>query len=1113
MAYGIGQEIEDLTELGVDELTRRHSIDPQLKYALALQEATNIVNAAARERDMAMEQPQPPEVIGQLEQGLAERLMPGVSQMIQQQPQQPMMEQGVSAVPAPNMMMSGGGIVSFAEGGELIEGITEVGQQAIGKEKQVSWLDRLLERVFPERSDAEKEAFENRPRPGSDEWREQQYISSGGIPTPYMRGEDAERFRRNFDVPTLGAPALLPETETFLNATEILDNPESTAEQKAFAQMQLEGLKDAPMRAEMLQQVEKIRSARRGMARGGIVGLANGGPLAAPQRDFEIMLDKEGITDTRERAFARAIFAAESSSGTHPDTWTDRGAGRPIGSMQIGAAAFADVADEGWNRLNAEHNMRAGIRYAMEGYRKARGNPEAAGAYYYGGPQGLKAWERGEALSDRDQPSFPDTLQYGRQIAETMPSYIQQDEAVLTGRSSVADQQANILEEVLRGAWGKVGDVATDVTDLVVDRYGGARPAVPVNEEEEIARRNQAQRAADSARELIAARETEDTGGIGGVLRNLLGYTTAKDAALCVPDDVTGIAAEARRAADSAQELVARREDTPDRSGYSIDGIKAALVNLLDLGPRERGAETYTDAAGNEYPTDPTALQHIESIMELPTKEELDAEAEINLLNAAQDRADAERLDSPPTTAATPAQGWADFLGYDSVEEAKAALARRQAARRNTSPTPAEEKSYAPGVIGDIKEIGDYLRRILGFQAGGRVNFQPGGEVGGAATYTDAAGNEYPTNPTAVQKIQSIIDLAPPEEVAAAGGKEALLLRLLRYAGLDYESLVSGIPSLEELTTPLPEDAPGGYRVGTRGRDIATAPTDVLWGFLHPEKGPTLGDIWGVGGDVLRGLIGLDTPTEEVVTEGEEVVRTDSESGDPVTTLLEGEEVGVTDRDVYGDTLISSTDEEVDTPSGSRFTIKSPPPGATRTASSVQDRYNELTQPQSGSEAFFDLLKTLGGGGGRSEGYEFAGISERGAELDAARNKEAMDIIEAESRLKAIEAQNQTNETRFVENYVQANRGTGKTDAQLAVEASQIYLRANNIYAGQTNRIEGYSNLVESLVKNLADPYVRAHRDAVRAHGAGSTEAKAAFEAILNQAQQIYERGYELPGV
>ncbi len=118
MAYGIGQEIEELTELGVPALTQMQSVNPQLKYALALQEATNIVNAAARERDMAMEQPQPPQVVGQLEQGLAERLMPRAQQMAQQMPPQPMpMQPGVAGLPAPNMMMAGGGIVSFADGG------------------------------------------------------------------------------------------------------------------------------------------------------------------------------------------------------------------------------------------------------------------------------------------------------------------------------------------------------------------------------------------------------------------------------------------------------------------------------------------------------------------------------------------------------------------------------------------------------------------------------------------------------------------------------------------------------------------------------------------------------------------------------------------------------------------------------------------------------------------------------------------------------------------------------------------------------------------------------------------------------------------------------------
>ena len=141
-----------------------------------------------------------------------------------------------------------------------------------------------------------------------------------------------------------------------------------------------------------------------------------------------------------------------------------------------------------------------------------------------------------------------------------------------------------------------------------------------------------------------------------------------------------------------------------------------------------------------------------------------------------------------------------------------------------------------------------------------------------------------------------------------------------------------------------------------------------------------------------------------------------------------------------------------------RYTIKTfqsdPEPRVSQpqsAVSSVQDRYDQLTTPQSGSEAFFDLLKTLGGGGGRSEGYEFSGIAERGAENRAARSKEAMDIIDAENRLRAIEAQNQTDQRSFIANYQQANAGKG-TPSQLYVEGAQLYMTANNIYSGQIDK-------------------------------------------------------------
>lgn len=140
MAYngGISYEIDQLKNLGVPELTRRQSMDPQLKYALALQEASKMVDAAARERDMAQQMPQPADVIGQMESGLAQRLAPGVQQQgaRSMQAMQPQMAQGISAVPASNMGVVGraqGGIIGYAQGGR-----PEAGTQSKGPIPQMS---------------------------------------------------------------------------------------------------------------------------------------------------------------------------------------------------------------------------------------------------------------------------------------------------------------------------------------------------------------------------------------------------------------------------------------------------------------------------------------------------------------------------------------------------------------------------------------------------------------------------------------------------------------------------------------------------------------------------------------------------------------------------------------------------------------------------------------------------------------------------------------------------------------------------------------------------------------------------------------------------------------
>ena len=127
MTGGIGYEIDQLAELGVPELMRRQQVDPQLKYALALQEATKMVEAAARERDMSQPMPAPANVVGQMETNLAKRLAPGVQQQGRRSMQmRNRAAMGLPGQPAPNMArMAMGGIVGYQEGGDVMVGPPE----------------------------------------------------------------------------------------------------------------------------------------------------------------------------------------------------------------------------------------------------------------------------------------------------------------------------------------------------------------------------------------------------------------------------------------------------------------------------------------------------------------------------------------------------------------------------------------------------------------------------------------------------------------------------------------------------------------------------------------------------------------------------------------------------------------------------------------------------------------------------------------------------------------------------------------------------------------------------------------------------------------------------
>jgi len=157
--------------------------------------------------------------------------------------------------------------------------------------------------------------------------------------------------------------------------------------------------------------------------------------------DIDAALAAEGVTG-RAAEFIKSIYSQESSSGRNTKT-SNAGA---VGGMQILPGTFRDVADDGWDINNKEHNLRAGIRYAKQGYDQADGDLTLAGAYYYGGPGGLEKARRGIAVSDPRNPNAPNTLQYGREVAARVDGSSQSQPAQST-QSRQRNPYANTYRE------------------------------------------------------------------------------------------------------------------------------------------------------------------------------------------------------------------------------------------------------------------------------------------------------------------------------------------------------------------------------------------------------------------------------------------------------------------------------------------------------------------------------------------------------------------------------------------------------------------------------------------------------------------------------------------
>jgi hypothetical protein len=168
-------------------------------------------------------------------------------------------------------------------------------------------------------------------------------------------------------------------------------------------------------------------------------------------------LAAEGVTG-RAADFVKSMFQQESSSGGNTKT-SNAGA---VGIGPILPSTFKSVASPGMDINNPLDNARASIRYALQGLKAANGDPQLAGAYYYGGPGGLQKAQAGVAVSDPRNPNAPNTLQYGQQVAARMApvptsALVSGVRGLAQGATAGWSDEAAGGGAVLGGAFNKVG--------------------------------------------------------------------------------------------------------------------------------------------------------------------------------------------------------------------------------------------------------------------------------------------------------------------------------------------------------------------------------------------------------------------------------------------------------------------------------------------------------------------------------------------------------------------------------------------------------------------------------------------------------------------------------
>ena len=173
---------------------------------------------------------------------------------------------------------------------------------------------------------------------------------------------------------------------------------------------------------------------------------------------FDIALQQEGVSGSLAD-LARSIYMQESGGGKNTTT-SNAGA---VGGMQIIPDTFNRMADQGWDINNPEHNARAGLRYIKRLHEMSGGDPMLTAAGYYGGEGAIDKARRGIAISDPRNPNAPNTLQYGKAVADRLASATMSD-ANPVGLSSMSNEELLKLAKPSTGLQGMSDQQLLDLT-------------------------------------------------------------------------------------------------------------------------------------------------------------------------------------------------------------------------------------------------------------------------------------------------------------------------------------------------------------------------------------------------------------------------------------------------------------------------------------------------------------------------------------------------------------------------------------------------------------------------------------------------------------------------